>query len=75
MSSSMGFHTALLTALALLVAAPSSARRRVPKKFYLGSPRIRLLPVFRPTTGHVEHWLQYSAAETERDFDFAGAFS
>jgi hypothetical protein len=68
MRFSVGFHAAALTALVMLVGIPASAQRRVPKD----------LSGFRgfnyqsaPTTGHAEHWLQYSAAETERDFDFA----
>ena len=28
-------------------------------------------PQSAPTAGHAQHWLEYSAAETERDFDFA----
>jgi hypothetical protein len=68
MSSRMGCHTVLLTALALLVAAPSSAQRRVPKDLS-GVRGFNYQSA--PTTGHVEHWLQYSPAQTERDFDFA----
>jgi hypothetical protein len=68
MRSSIGLHPTALAALALLVCLPSSAQRRIPKDLswirgfnYQSSP----------TTGHAEHWLQYNAAETERDFDFA----
>src|ERR1035438_8338902 len=68
MRSSMAFHAAAFTALVLLTGAPASAQRRVPKD--LSAVR-GFNYQSAPTTGHVEHWLQYSAAETERDFDFA----
>jgi len=68
MKSSMAFHAAAFTALVLLTGAPASAQRRVPKD--LSAVR-GFNYQSAPTTGHVEHWLQYSAAETERDFDFA----
>jgi hypothetical protein len=64
----MAFHAAAFTALVLLTGAPASAQRRVPKD--LSAVR-GFNYQSAPTTGHVEHWLQYSAAETERDFDFA----
>ena len=66
--SSVRFHAAALTALVLLVSAPASAQRRVPKDLS-GVRGFNYQSA--PTTGHAEHWLQYSAAETERDFDFA----
>jgi hypothetical protein len=65
MRSSIVFHA---TALALLMGAPLSAQRRIPKDLS-GVRGFNYQSA--PTTGHVEHWLQYSAAETERDFDFA----
>ena len=68
MRSSMAFHAAAFTALVLLTGVPASAQRRVPKD--LSAVR-GFNYQSAPTTGHVEHWLQYSAAETERDFDFA----
>jgi hypothetical protein len=64
----MAFHAAAFTALVLLTGVPASAQRRVPKD--LSAVR-GFNYQSAPTTGHVEHWLQYSAAETERDFDFA----
>ena len=61
-------HATALVALALLAVVPLSAQRRVPGD-------LALVRGFNyqsaPTVGHTEHWLQYSAAETERDFDFA----
>ena len=61
-------HATALVALALLAVVPLCAQRRDPgdlsgvRGFNYQSA---------PTEGHTEHWLQYSAAETERDFDFA----
>jgi hypothetical protein len=55
-------------ALALFMCDPLSAQRRVPKDLS-GVRGFNYQSA--PTTGHTEHWLQYSAAETERDFDFA----
>lgn len=68
MRSSIGFHAAALTAFLILAGAPASAQRRVPKDLS-GVRGFNYQSA--PTTGHVEHWLQYGAAETERDFDFA----
>ena len=68
MRSSIGFHAVALAALVLFANAPLFAQRRVPKD-------LSAIRGFNyqsaPTTGHAQHWLQYSAAETERDFDFA----
>jgi hypothetical protein len=61
-------HATALAALAMLAVAPLSAQRREPgdlsgvRGFNYQSA---------PTVGNTEHWLQYSAAETERDLDFA----
>jgi hypothetical protein len=68
MKSSAGFHTATLTALLLLGGAPAVAQRRIPKDLS-GVRGFNYQSA--PTTGHADHWLQYSAAETERDLDFA----
>lgn len=68
MRSSIGFHAAALTALVMFAGAPASAQRRVPTDLS-GVRGFNYQSA--PTIGHVEHWLQYSAAETERDFDFA----
>lgn len=68
MWSFIGCHNALIAVLALSVAAPLPAQRRVPKDLS-GVRGFNYQSA--PTTGHTEHWLQYSAAETERDFDFA----
>ena len=61
-------HSITLAAIVLLVHAPAAAQRRVPKDLS-GIRGFNYQSA--PTTGHTEHWLQYSAAETERDFDFA----
>jgi hypothetical protein len=61
-------HATALVALAMLAVAPLSAQRRVPKDLS-GVRGVNYQSA--PTVGHTEHWLQYSAAETERDFDFA----
>jgi len=68
MRSLTGIHTVTLTALVLAVATPTLAQRRIPKDLS-GVRGFNYQSA--PTNGHVEHWLQYSAAETERDFDFA----
>jgi hypothetical protein len=68
MQSFMGCRTALLAVLALSVAAPMPAQRRVPNNLS-GVRGFNYQSA--PTTGHADHWLKYSAAETERDFDFA----
>ncbi len=68
MSFSIRFRAAAFTALVILAGAPVSAQRRVPKDLS-GVRGFNYQSA--PTTGHAEHWLQYSAAETERDFDFA----
>ena len=68
MKPCIGFHAAALTALVMLVGAPASAQRRTPKDLS-GVRGFNYQSA--PTTGHAEHWLQYSATETERDFDFA----
>ncbi len=68
MRCSKGLPAAALMALVLLVGVPAPAQRRVPKDLS-GVRGFNYQSA--PTTGHVEHWLQYSAAETERDFDFA----
>jgi len=68
MRSSVRFHAVALAALVLLGGAPVSAQRRTPND-------LSTIRGFNyqsaPTTGHAQHWLQYSAAETERDLDFA----
>jgi hypothetical protein len=61
-------HATALVALAILAGAPLCAQRRVPKDLS-GVRGFNYQSA--PTIGHTEHWLQYSAAETERDFDFA----
>lgn len=68
MRVSTRLHAAALAALMLFAAAPVSAQRRVPKDLS-GVRGFNYQSA--PTTGHTEHWLQYSAAETERDLDFA----
>ena len=68
MKTFAGTYAAALAALLLLGAAPASAQRRIPKDLS-GVRGFNYQSA--PTTGHAEHWLQYSAAETERDFDFA----
>ncbi|MBZ5583328.1 MAG: hypothetical protein LAQ30_14190 [Acidobacteriia bacterium] len=68
MKSPIGFQAAALTALLLFLSQPASAQRRVPKDLS-GVRGFNYQSA--PTTGHAEHWLQYNAAETERDFDFA----
>jgi hypothetical protein len=68
MRPSITFHASVFTVLILLMSAPLSAQRRIPKDLS-GVRGFNYQSA--PTTGHAEHWLQYSAAETERDFDFA----
>ena len=68
MRSSPGSRVTAVTALALLVAASAAAQRRIPKDLS-GVRGFNYQSA--PTVGHTEHWLQYNAAETERDFDFA----
>src|SRR5512142_235768 len=68
MISPAAFRAAALPAVALLLAASSYAQRRIPKDLS-GVRGFNYQSA--PTTGHAEHWLQYNAAETERDFDFA----
>jgi len=62
-------RTAAIAATLMLLAGPeAAAQRRIPKD-------LSWVRGFNyqsaPTTGHTEHWLQYSEAETERDLDFA----
>ena len=68
MRSSIGIHAAAIAGLLLFVSAPASAQRRVPRDLS-GVRGFNYQSA--PTTGHAEHWLQYNAAETERDLDFA----
>ena len=68
MISPAACRAAALLAVALLLAASSYAQRRIPKDLS-GVRGFNYQSA--PTTGHAEHWLQYSATETERDFDFA----
>jgi hypothetical protein len=65
---SMRIHAATGAALVLLCASPLAAQRRIPKDLS-GTRGFNYQSA--PTTGHTEHWLQYSAAETERDLDYA----
>jgi hypothetical protein len=68
MRCSIKIHAGALLAILLLTSTQVSAQRRVPKDLS-GVRGFNYQSA--PTTGHAEHWLQYSAAETERDFDFA----
>ncbi len=68
MTTSFTRSLAAIAVVALFLAAPVSAQRRVPKD--LSGVRGANYQS-APTTGHAEHWLQYSAADTERDLDFA----
>jgi hypothetical protein len=52
----------------LLLATPLGAQRRIPRDLS-GVRGFNYQSA--PTPGHTEHWLQYSAAETERDLDYA----
>ncbi len=67
MSLSMTKNAAALAVLVLVAGAPAS-QRRVPTDLS-GVRGFNYQAAL--TNNHVEHWLQYSAAETERDFDFA----
>lgn len=58
----------MVAALALSVATPLFAQRRIPQDLS-GVRGFNYQSA--PTPGHTEHWLQYSAAETERDLDYA----
>jgi hypothetical protein len=64
----VGLRAAAVTALLSIVVVPASAQRRIPKDLS-GVRGFNYQSA--PTTGHAQHWLEYSAAETERDFDFA----
>lgn len=64
----MRSHAAAAAALLLLCATPLAAQRRVPQDLS-GVRGFNYQSA--PTPGHTEHWLQYSAAETERDLDYA----
>jgi hypothetical protein len=64
----MRFRSIAVTALLVLAGASAFAQRRVPEDLS-GVRGFNYQSA--PTTGHTEHWLQYSAAETERDLDFA----
>jgi hypothetical protein len=68
MISPARFHTVALIAFVMLAGLPASAQRRIPKDLS-GVRGFNYQSA--PTTGHTEHWLQYSAEETERDFDYA----
>jgi hypothetical protein len=68
MKLSTGWLAAFVAAVELVAATPSSAQRRVPEDLS-GVRGFNYQSA--PTTGHAEHWLKYSAPETERDFDFA----
>ena len=61
-------HATMLVPLALLAVVPLSAQRR-PAGDLSGVRGFNYQSA--PTEGHTEHWLHYSGAETERDFDFA----
>lgn len=68
MTSRLGSRAAWFAAVAVFAAAPLLAQRRVPKDVS-GVRGFNYQSA--PTTGHAEHWYQYSAADTERDLDFA----
>ncbi|MEO8597267.1 MAG: hypothetical protein ABI759_28370 [Candidatus Solibacter sp.] len=68
MRSALRFELTALTILAALLSVPAAAQRRVPKDLS-GTRGFNYQSA--PTTGHADHWLKYSAAETERDLDFA----
>jgi hypothetical protein len=57
-----------LAAIALMASLPVAAQRRVPRDLS-GVRGFNYMSA--PTTGHADHWLKYSAAETDRDLDFA----
>jgi hypothetical protein len=65
---SIRFHAAALAALAMFACAPASAQRRIPKDLS-GVRGFNYQPTL--AAGRGQHWLEYSAAETERDFDYA----
>jgi hypothetical protein len=67
-TSSYSCRSAVVAMLALMVAIPSQAQRRIPKDLS-GIRGFNYQSA--PTNGHVQHWLQYKPAETERDFDYA----
>ena len=56
------------TAILLVASLPLAAQRRVPRDLS-GVRGFNYMSA--PTTGHAEHWLKYSEAETERDLDYA----
>lgn len=68
MRSCLIFRAVALTVVVFLVGAPALAQRRIPNDLS-GVRGFNYQSA--PTTGHAEHWLQYNAAETERDLDFA----
>ncbi len=68
MRSLRAVHVATLLALLAVAGTPALAQRRIPRDLS-GVRGFNYQSA--PTNGHVEHWLQYSAAETERDFDYA----
>ena len=68
MMFSSGFHAAAFAGLLVLSGNHTFAQRRIPKDLS-GVRGFNYQSA--PTTGHAEHWLQYSAAETERDLDYA----
>ena len=57
-----------LATVLVLASAPAFAQRRIPKDLS-GVRGFNYQSA--PTTGHAEHWLKYSAAETVRDLDYA----
>jgi hypothetical protein len=63
-----GIQATALAALVLLSATSVAAQRRIPTDLS-GVRGFNYQSA--PTIGHTEHWLQYSAAETERDLDYA----
>ncbi len=68
MNRLLRLHAAALVALVMLAGVPASAQRRIPKDLS-GVRGFNYQSA--PTIGHTEHWLQYNAAETERDFELA----
>ncbi len=65
---SLRLHAATLIALLLLAGVSASAQRRVPKDLS-GVRGFNYMAA--GGSGHLEHWQKYSAAETERDLDWA----
>ena len=61
-------QAATLIALLLLAGVPASAQRRVPKDLS-GVRGFNYMAA--GGSGHLAHWQKYSAAETERDLDWA----